>query len=461
MASLMQLNQLKTTSAGRRKRFLVTSVQVDSPVHEGALKTIKHACKRLKMMPILLGSRAHTRALQAQPQTFDPKIQKILGNVLYRDCVFNEHLYAVDAQLNPQQMNPLTGMSRYKFRQNSASVIIASPKLSLQTIAVDNNGLPRIVASTGTISLPTYQKTRAGMLSKQTHKMAGWIFELLDGGLFLARPIEFLSDGSFVDMAVQYFPDGTTKNVQTSALIMGDLHAERIRVKSLKMSLEQLRYFNPLMTVVHDIISFSSITHHNQNNTLEQLRIREEFPTLEAEVSQAKKALDLIFDNSNSVGIVASNHHDHLYQWLDKKGLQPEIADLAIYHKLKSLAAEGVNVVQHMLDPAMKHMWWDSSDDFRINGVHVSSHGHRGGNGSKGSPRQLSDYLGPCFCGHTHSATIFEDYWCVGTNSMFDMLYNQGPSSWIQANGVVYETGTRQMIIGIPGTDVWKGSIPS
>lgn len=453
------LSDLKTKSAGTKRRFFISSASVATPVDEKALNTIYHFCRSTKATPIILGCRAHVRALESQPQFFDSKIKAKLGNCIVSDFVFSELLYAVDAQINPQQISPLTGMGRYKFRGNAASCFVSSPKLSLETLPTGNNSPPRLLLSTGTITSPTYQKNRNGRLAKQMHTLGGWIVEILEDGLFLVRPVFFNKNGSFVDLGCEFRQDGSIHQVSTLGLVAGDLHAEHIRKKSLTILLEQLDFFKPKYTVLHDMMSFESISHHNRNRKIQQIRVSHEFPSLESEMRKAFGVIDLIAKHSNQFIIPSSNHHDHLSQWVEEERYREQMVNYEIGLKLAQKAIHNSNLLQEVYDPIKKHIWLSPNDDMRLAGVHISSHGHIGPSGSRGNPKAFTNIYGRSISGHTHTASIYEDHWRVGTNSEFDLGYNVGPDGWVAANAVIYEDGSRQLLVSIPNTDIWCNKV--
>jgi hypothetical protein len=449
-------DDLKIGAAGKKKRFLITSAMAGSPADEKILSTLKHYCRKTGTTPIVLGCRAHTKALRDQPKTFDKKIKKHLGSCIYSEYVFNRNLHAQDVQINPQQINPTTGMHRFKFLDKIASTIVASPKMHLVTLPVGNGGLPRVLFSTGTISKPDYQKNRIGKLATQMHHKGGWIVEILTDDLFLFRPIEFMGDGSFVDLGVIFRSDGTSDRVRTLSMVFGDLHAEKMRKKSFKICMEQLNFFKPEASFWHDILSASSITHHNHGKAITQFLSHQNFPSLECEIREALKWIQPLFDASMNNFIVHSNHHDHILQWIESERWRNDLPNKEIAHKLSLIAMKGQNLLQAMIDPSHEYVWLGANDDVYVAGIHHSSHGHLGGNGKRGSNWEYANIQGKSYTAHTHSASMFEGVWTVGTNSEFDLLYNKGPSGWIQANGITYETGTRQMFFGIPQTDIWN-----
>jgi len=442
-------------TALKNQTFFVSAVSAGSDVEIEILNTIKNFCKKNKAKPVILGMRSHARALKNQPSYYDTKIEKILGKCLCRHMFFNSNLYMVDAQINPQQVNPLTGLNRYKDKGRQKSLIVGSPKVQLEAKAVGNNKYPRIVLTTGAINKPEYQYNRVGLLAKQMHRVAGVIVKVIDDEFFLVRHVEFDESNCFVDLGIKYTPE-TTQKIKTSGIVLGDLHSEKIDKKSLEICIEQLKFFKPDFTVLHDVVSFNSVSHHHSKDILAQQRTFKELHCLKHEIMLARSVLKKIDKYSKQVCVVDSNHHDHLAQWIKDARFVKDVVNFEIGCKLASLALKGNNICQIVLDPADKFIWWDHSSDFYLKGVHVSSHGHRGSNGRFGSPKELSDILNTCICGHRHTPAIVEDYICVGTNSSLDMGYNKGSSSWLQANCIIYENGKRQLLISIPQTTIWK-----
>ncbi len=439
----------------KNQSYFISAVSAGCEVDINILKTIKNFCKKNNAKPIILGMRKHNRPLKNQPQYYDTKIEKLLGKCLCRNMILNKNLYMLDAQINPQQINPLTGLNRYKKNGKQKSLIVGSPKVMLETKPVGNGKYPRLVLTTGALNKPEYQYNRIGLLAKQMHKIAGVVVKIIDDTFFVLRHVEFDSTNSFIDLGIKYSPNKISK-AKVNGLVLGDLHAEKINKNHLKICIEQLQQFNPEFTVLHDVISYSSVSHHNSHDLLQQQYTLKELPSLKHEINLTKSVLQTLDKHSNQLCVVDSNHHDHLAKWISDGRFVKDVVNFEIGCKLATHAMRGRNISQAVLDPADKYIWWQPNDDYYIKGVHVSNHGHRGGNGRFGNPRELSDILNSCVCGHRHSPAIYEEYTCVGINCDFDMGYNKGPSSWLQANCLIYENGTKQLLISVPETDIWK-----
>lgn len=74
---------------------------------------VKTFLKAQKAELILLPMPAHVKALQEQPLHYDPNLKPYKKN-LATEFTFNTHLKAIEAYINPQQINPLTGLKRLR-----------------------------------------------------------------------------------------------------------------------------------------------------------------------------------------------------------------------------------------------------------------------------------------------------------------------------------------------------------
>lgn len=179
---------------------------------------------------------AHVKALKAQPLHYDPAL-KPFKSKFATEFTFNSHLKAIEAHINPQQINPLTGLKRlriHKYTENNqpgaeikrlkTSVIVAHSKQMLEVVPTGNESHPRLIHSTGAITTPSYLRNRIGMIANEDHKLGGLIIEI-KGGVFWVRQVQFdVKDGSFVDLGVRYHANGKAVPERAEAFKMGDVH---------------------------------------------------------------------------------------------------------------------------------------------------------------------------------------------------------------------------------------------
>jgi hypothetical protein len=80
-------------------------------------------------------------------------------------------------------------------------------------------------------------------------------------------------------------------------------------------------------------------------------------------------------------------------------------------------------------------------EEFRIKGVGLDYHGHRGLNGSRGTGASFDRFNLKLITGHEHSPKIYANGMVVGTSTRLKLSYTKGASSWLNAHGLLYSTG--------------------
>jgi hypothetical protein len=432
-----------------------------------AFKSIQNYCKRNNAELIILPMRAHVRALHSQPQHFDPLLKKYLKNFA-TEFTFNEHLKALDMQLNPQQANPLTGMQSVHGKKSSywkkykTSILFAHSKQDMEVLATGNDTHPRLIHSTGCITKPAYLNNRIGRLAKDTHIIGGLIVDI-DGPIFHLTQIRICSpDGSFCNLDTRYFPDGKVQKERAELLRTGDLHIGQESTYSLAATAEMIKVFKPKRITFDDMFDGTSISHHIEGRHFTKAQIRtgskgKHFQTLEGELKYCKSVFDKIVSDipkDCEMIIVASNHHNHLTQYLNEGRYLKDPVNYEFAHRCIVQMFDGVMPFQSYLDPNLKCTWLTDNDDYFVQGVNVAVHGHVGLNGSRGSKQQFHKIYQNAMTAHSHSPGIFKDIFTVGHLSMKRHGYNNGPTTWLACNGVIYKYGQKQLRLIVDGS--WK-----
>src|SRR5262249_4393393 len=77
--------------------------------------------------------------------------------------------------------------------------------------------------------------------------------------------------------------------------------------------------------------------------------------------------------------------------------------------------------------------------------VEIGQHGHRGGNGAKGTAQGMANSIARIVVGHYHIDWQKNGAVTVGTNTLLRQGYNdEGPSSWSQSDVLISPDGTIQ-----------------
>lgn len=436
-------------------------------VFQPGLDATENFLKRHNAKLVILPMPAHIKALKSQPRHYDPVFQKYIDSFA-TEYTFNSHLKAIDAYINPQQINPITGLRRlkvHKYTNNGeqgseikrfkTSLIIAHSKQMLDVVPTGNASHPRIIHSTGAITKPSYLRNRIGMIAQEDHKLGGLIVQI-EGGVFYIRQVQFdVNNGSFIDLGTRYHADGSITEERAEAFKMGDLHPGHEDREALAAMYDLWDIIKPKRIYFEDFFDGASISHHTEKKRLTRAKNPSQFRDLPTEIEYAKGVLKEIWDKAPKDAkliATASNHPDHVNQYLERGAYQGDCpANYDIGHRMVVMELDGKNALQEYLDPEKRMIWSDCNEDDFIEGVQMNAHGHLGVGGSRGSKQGHELAYGNAMTAHTHVPSIYHDAFTVGHMSKPRHGYNLGPANWILCSGAVYKGGQKQLYMIIKG----------
>lgn len=436
-------------------------------LHIPAFNAVKNFLKRQKAELIILPMPAHVRALKEQPQHYDPNLFPHLKDFV-TEYTFNSHLKAIEAHINPQQINPLTGMRRLKIhklregghlgeeiKRHKTSLVIGHSKQMMEVVATGNDSHPRIIHSTGAITRPAYLKNRIGLIAESDHTLGGLIIEI-EGGIFYLRQVQMdPRDGSFVDIGTRYFADGSVKEERAEAFKMGDIHPGLQDPAVLDCWYDLWDTIKPKRIFYEDFFDGKSISHHLEKKNLERVQRPEHFRTLPNEIEMAKIVLNDTFDHApNDAELIAtaSNHPEHLMRYLNEARYINDIdVNFDIAHRMVVMKLDGKNPLKEYLDPEERMNWTSRNEDYFVEGVQMNSHGDQGTNGSRAGKTGQEATYSDAMVAHSHTPGIYHQLFTVGHSTVPRHGYNDGPSTWIPCSGAVYKRGQKQLYMVING----------
>lgn len=420
--------------------------------------------KRKKAQLVILPMPAHVRALNKQPPYYDPTL-KMYADTFATEFTFNKHLKAIEAHINPQQINPLTGLKRlrvHRYGENyepgkeikrfKTSLIVGHSKQMMEVVATGNDTHPRIIHSTGTITSASYLRNRIGMIANEDHKLGGLIVEI-QNGFFWVRQAQFDPiDGSFVDLGRRYHSNGKVTKERAQAFKMGDVHPGHHDEKALEAMYKLWDEIRPRRIFFEDFFDGTSISHHLSNKRLTKAKIAKDQPyflDLPTEIAMAKETLEKIWDKAPpdaKLIATASNHPEHVTRYLEEARYINDCASNYITgHEMVVDAYYGKNPLQIRLDPNNRMRWTGENEDYFVHGVQMNAHGHLGVNGSRGGKGGHELAYGDAMVAHSHTPSIYHNTFTVGHMTHPRHGYNNGPSTWVLCCGAVYKGGQKQL----------------
>ena len=437
------------------KTYVIATAQYNSSANKQLLSSMDKYCITNNAEIIILPT---TGKSISEDQILSPELE--IYKVINKDYNLNNNLRIKDFGVRPQQINPLTGLER--FAQGDKSYIMPGTKQVLKYVANSYDVIPKAIMTTGSITNPVYNtQHRIGRIAQQDHQYGFVVVEIENSSTYHFRHVRAMKNGKFIDLGVQYDGNKKPKKVVTEALIVGDLHPYDTNAKHEKNSFKQIGEFNPKAIFLHDTFNGKSISHHYKNHNIRKNEVaNEQGLNLEDELKYTNKAIIKYADKTaGTVYIVASNHDEHLFRYLDEGRFIGDKHNDLIGSILYTQALQGVNPLEYGLNYVKKLPYnikfLNRDEDFKIRGFQLAHHGDLGSNGGRGSPRSIEHANGKSITGHSHSPLITRNTYKVGTSTNLRLDYNRGYSNWVNTNAVLYEDGSVQLLNTIKGS--WKG----
>ena len=173
-----------------------------------------------------------------------------------------------------------------------------------------------------------------------------------------------------------------------------------------------------------------------------------------------EKKLERIVEESDGAEIIipACNHHDFLFRYLEEKQFINEPHNIYVASKILPHVIDGRDPVEVGIslfyDIPNNVRFLSRHEDYKTVGWQIGVHGDKGSNGGRASINSRESAYGKSITGHSHTPEILRNTFVVGTSTKLRLGYNTGPCSWMNTNGLLYETGKVQLVNIVDGE--WK-----
>ena len=431
-------------------KYVITGAQYGANVNKQFLASVEKYCRvnnaELIIMP-MKGKHPDDDGI------LHPDIAQY--KTVNREMSINKNIKLKNFNVRPNQIEPTTGLLR--LAQGDKTTIFPSPKQRMRVVPNSNTDLPKMIISTGAITLPYYdRKYKINRVAEHDHVYGMAVVERVNGTHYHVRQVQALKNGKFNDLGYEY--SGNKKPVfkGVEALVLGDLHGIVIDRKAHKANLKQIKEFQPSYVVIHDLFDGSSINHWEENKEFtKQSTWRAYGLSLEAELKATGKILKDYADASTNVIVVRSNHDERIDRWLNESRYVKEPQNNLLGHELYLALADGQNPLQYGL--AMFGHDYDNvtflrrGDELKVRGFSLDGHGDEGANGGRGSMRSKEYAHGKSITAHSHTPQILRNTYVVGTSTPLKLPYTLGFSSWLQTNALLSDLGKVQLVNTIKG----------
>jgi len=446
-----------------KKRFIISYAQNATKIHDKFFNNIKAYADFIDAdIHIIAGRYKNPTSVWSNKNETDewwsPEVLPYLDANRH-----NVHKYVSilsDVKIQPTAVSPMTGLQGLS---GVNSCVFGSPKVHMEMIPVLEGNKPKMMCTTGAVTLKNYTDSKAGKKGDFHHTFGFVVVEIKDNNDFYIRQVTADDkSGSFTDLFYRVENSNVTKINTVEGIILGDLHCGHHDEVILDKTFDLMNKLDPKNVILHDVFDGDSISHHQMKDPFMQYgKEVNNKNDLGLELENMMNILDR-FNKFKNVVIVRSNHDDFLDRWLKNEDWkkQPTFKNAPLYMDLSTkLLKQYANyhdnikgIIPELINERFpKYITLGRSSSYKIKGFECGLHGDVGSNGSRGSIENYRKLNTKIVVGHYHSPGRKDNAISVGTTTKLRVGYNVGPSSWLQSHIIIHEDGRAQHINFING----------
>jgi hypothetical protein len=348
--------------------------------------------------------------------------------------------------------------------------VIGHPKLELTTVPTPQQKLPKILTTTGAVTVKNYIPSKAGKKGEHHHTFGAAVLECV-GDVFHLRQLNAVRDGSFQDLTTVYRADGHGPG-EVVAISLGDEHEEFVCPLTVEATYGKggiIDTLRPKYVVHHDVHDFYARNHHHRGEVF--INFAKHHAGADNVERALRKTFDYIDRNTRpwvTNVFVPSNHPDALARWVKEADPKSDPENAIFWARTFVAMCEGAKMGEGGASTIDPFAWWGQQmlrtsaqarflrrdESFVVLGIELGMHGDKGPNGARGARDSFGKIGVKSVVGHSHSPGIRDGCYQNGTMSKLRLEYNGGPSSWLNTHTAVYGNGKRSLINVIEG--VWR-----
>ena len=461
----------KLPPAGKVARYILTSAQNNTYVHESAWENLQALAKHYDA-EIIVGTYTYNQNRYGQMSVkrgrdkqeehrlwYDPKIVPFIRDE--RIELAKGLVWCGEMNILPTAVHPLAGLESYSAR---ASAIFPHAKLAVRSIPTMQGEGVKFNYTTGTVTQRNYIQKREGVIAEFHHIYGGLLVEANANGNWWVRQLNEDNDGVIQDLDVIATNGKITTGNRVEAVTHGDLHGTFADPGVVKTSLDMVDTLRPKFQFLHDVMEGAAVNPHERkygNNHARFATYLRGYAQLENELTDTAKLLES-YDRPFAKTILVDSNHDNpwIVRWLQEFDYRKDPSNAELFLKLQERMYAEIRSGKmprdiNMLEFALRNVGYKSKAQFLITDesflicgrkIECGMHGHLGPNGHFGSPENLSRMGRKANTAHTHSAGVWNGLYVAGTSSKLRWNYAVGPASWSNTHIVTYANGKRSLV---------------
>lgn len=461
------------TELPQSQRYFVTSAQNTTPVFKKFLLAAQVFCKEEGAKLVVLPYRyknptSQWTEKQQENERWDPLVEEYL---YWTRANINSNLILLgDIRVQPTGQQPLNG---FESITKHCSGIIGHPKRQLKCIPTPASKEPKIMCTTGAVTVPNYTNTKAGAQGEFHHIFGGLVVEVQDDKVFHMRQVHALrKDGSFIHLDKKYSSKGVTKAGRPLGLLMGDTHVDYVDPEVVAATFTDddsiVNMLRPRTLVWNDLLDFYAQNHHHRGNPFVNIaKHRSGRNDVKAEILRACQFVDQYSPVDTNNIFIPSNHPDALMRWIKEADWKTDPVNAEVYLETALQLVRSTHATatgSHTDDPfnywakqlmecAHRSEFPSRMESVMLGGIELF-HGDKGPNGARGSITGFKRIGTRSGIAHSHTPGIEEGCTQVGTSTLKGLEYVSGPSSWMHSHALINADSTVTLLNMIQGD--WK-----
>lgn len=452
------------------KRYVFTSAQNNTFVHEGLLASLEVYCEHNDAELVVSSFHYNKTGFQNGEDKevwFDSRIKDLLCDKPMQ--VADGLVFSGEFNILPTAITPLSGLHNYT---GAESCIVPHAKMQVESVPTPKHDVPKLLYTTGCITQLNYIQMKSGTKAEWHHVFGALVVEVDSDGDWFVRQLSAKSDtGCFYDLDKYYTPTGVVDSPNIEAINYGDLHASLLDQTVADISWRNkdsiLDVLKPKYQFLHDVHSHDSRNHHNIKDPHFMFKMfnQKTEDVKEEVILSANTIKETIRDFSKTV-VVESNHNLALTKWLKEQDYRKDPVNAVFFLEMQTAIYK--SIVEGKSLPVFQYacekyaggvedvIFLEEDESFRIAGnIECGSHGMNGNNGSRGSMQTYLKLGIKHNLGHVHGAAMREGVCYAGMSGQLDQGYNKGGSGWNQSHVLTYLNGKRSIITLKNGK--WRG----
>ena len=455
------------TKLPNAKVYIITAAQNATPIHKGFWQSLEHAASFYGAEKVVIPGRYKNPTSQwtqgnDEHEWWDSAVLPYLLNGRIK---LNERIMILgDVKIQWAARSPLASLDTLT---KDMSGIVGHGNRALRSIATPQHKHPKLMLTTGACTKPNYTDTKQGAIGAFNHSLGALIVEI-DGDIFYVRELNADRHGSFIDLDMEFTPEGVKPAGRALSISMGDTHQRFVLPQVVDATFNAKRsmvnLLRPQHLIWHDLLDFHTRNHHHKDHWLTGFgKWKAGKECVRTEVEDAIQFVNNKTPKDCKSIIVSSNHDRAMARWLEEADFKKDPVNLEFYLEIAATAAKSVKMSVGGImydDPFIAYaqklaaanvQFLKQGQSFILAGVEYGLHGDNGPNGSRGTTKNLSTIGVKVTKGHNHTAEIIDGCYSAGKSTGALEYEAGGPSSHSNAHVVQYANGKRAIIFIING----------